>query len=77
MEFSLLEKSGCHITSVFPQVVVANGSLKVDKMCKVSWLLQGAEFTAELLLLPLGNCGVALGVQWLLTLGDIKMNLTN
>ncbi|KAH0712514.1 hypothetical protein KY289_008473 [Solanum tuberosum] len=40
-------------------VVAGNGNMmKVDNDCKISWLLQGAEFSAEFLLLPLGSCGV-------------------
>ncbi|KAH0743054.1 hypothetical protein KY290_031047 [Solanum tuberosum] len=68
----------CEIRSTSPQLVAAvNGYMRVDKMTTISWLLQGAEFTADFLLLPLGCCGVVLGIQWLLTLGDIKMNFTN
>lgn len=44
--------------------------MKVDKLYKLSRLLQGVEF----LLLSLGNCRVVIRVQWLLTLGDTKMN---
>ncbi|KAH0781176.1 hypothetical protein KY290_000774 [Solanum tuberosum] len=74
---SLVEQLGCQVTQTTPQLVAAaNGTMKVDKSCKISWLLQGAEFAAEFLLLPLGNCGMVLGVQWLLTLGDIKMNFS-
>ncbi|XP_075098837.1 uncharacterized protein LOC142175749 [Nicotiana tabacum] len=65
----------CKIRSTTPQMVAAaNGNMMVDRMCTITWLLQGAEFSAEFLLLPLGSCGVVLAVQWLLTLGDIKMN---
>nr|XP_033514864.1 uncharacterized protein LOC117279428 [Nicotiana tomentosiformis] len=66
---------GYRTFKISPQVVAAaNGVMKVDKVCRISWLLQGAEFVAEFLILPLGSCGVVLGVQWLLTLGDMKMN---
>nr|XP_009783631.1 PREDICTED: uncharacterized protein LOC104232193 [Nicotiana sylvestris] len=76
MDPELVEILKCPVRATTPQLVaVANGNmLKVDKVCKISWLLQGAEFFAEFLLLPLGSCGVVLGVQWLLTLGDIKIN---
>ncbi|KAH0655282.1 hypothetical protein KY285_030164 [Solanum tuberosum] len=78
IEPELVGQLGCEIRSTSPQLVAAtNGYIRVDKMTIVSWLLQGAEFTADFLLLPLGCCGVVLGVQWLLTLGDIKMNFTN
>jgi len=72
----LVKQLGCQTRSIHPErVAAANGNdMQVDKMCTISWLLQGAEFSADFLLLPLGSCGVVLGVQWLLTLGDIKMN---
>ncbi|XP_070040100.1 uncharacterized protein [Nicotiana tomentosiformis] len=71
----LVHHLGCKIRSTTPQMVdVANGNMMVDRMYTITWLLQGDEFSAEFLLLPLGSCGVVLGVQWLLTLGDIKMN---
>lgn len=58
-------------------VAAANGSMKVDKMTIITWLLQGAEFSADFLPLHLGSCGVVLEVQWVLNLGDIKMNFRN
>ncbi|XP_019224822.1 PREDICTED: uncharacterized protein LOC109206457 [Nicotiana attenuata] len=71
----LVKHLGCKVQSTKPQLVAAaNGNMMVDRVCTITWLLQGAEFSAEFLLLPLGSCGVVLGVQWLLTLGDIKMN---
>ncbi|KAH0699969.1 hypothetical protein KY290_014779 [Solanum tuberosum] len=78
IEPELVGQLGCEIMSTSPQLVAAaNGNMRVDKMTIVTWLLQGAKFTADFLLLPLGCCGVVLGVQWLLTLGDIKMNFRN
>ncbi|XP_060202731.1 uncharacterized protein LOC132631149 [Lycium barbarum] len=73
---SVVMKLGCTIKPTIPDVVSAtNGNaMRVDKMCTISWLLQGVEFLADFLLLPLGSCSVVLGVRWLLTLGDIKMN---
>ncbi|XP_015074567.1 uncharacterized protein LOC107018569 [Solanum pennellii] len=76
--YRTLKVTGCEIRSTSPQLVAAaNGNMRVDKMTTITWLLQGAECTADFLLLPLGCCGVVLGVQWLLTLGDIKMNFRN
>ena len=37
-------------------------------------LLQGTIFSSDLLLLPLGNVDIVLGVQWLNTLGRILFN---
>ena len=42
-------------------------------MCrKFSWRLQGNDFYADVLLIPLGSCDMVLGVQWLSTLGTIQ-----
>lgn len=61
-----VEQLGCAITQTTPQLVAAtNGVMKVDKVCRISWLLQGAELSAEFILLPSGSYGVVLGVQWL------------
>ncbi|PHT82753.1 hypothetical protein T459_11196 [Capsicum annuum] len=72
----VVKEIGCQVTSTTPQAVTAanDNNMHVSKMCRLSWLLQGVEFSVEFWLLPLGSCGVVLGVQWLLTLGDIKMN---
>ncbi|PHT71958.1 hypothetical protein T459_22743 [Capsicum annuum] len=79
IDLKVVKDLGFQATSTTPQVVTtANGNnMQVSKMCRFSWLLQGMEFSAEFLLLPLGFGGVVLGVQWLLTLGDIKMNFRN
>ncbi|XP_059277948.1 uncharacterized protein LOC132032198 [Lycium ferocissimum] len=76
MDPELAKTLGCATKSTTPQMVTAaNGNMiRVDKVSHVIWLLQGAEFAVDFLLLPLGSCEVVLGVQWLLTLGDIKMN---
>ncbi|PWA99579.1 hypothetical protein CTI12_AA005680 [Artemisia annua] len=37
-------------------------------------LAGGQEFKSDVMLLPLGDCDMVLGVQWLTTLGDIKWN---
>ncbi|PHT63422.1 hypothetical protein T459_32786 [Capsicum annuum] len=59
---NLVQRLGCAVRSTSPQMVAAaNGSMKVDKIKTITWLLQGAEFSADFLLLPLGSCGVCLG----------------
>ncbi|XP_070017897.1 uncharacterized protein [Nicotiana sylvestris] len=72
----LVKQLRCPATTTCSQIVAAaNGSgMKVDKVCRLSWLLQGAEFEANFMLLPLANYDVVLGIEWLVTLGDIKMN---
>ena len=55
IETELVGQLGCEIRSTSPQLVAEeNGNMRVDKMTTVTWLLQGAEFTVDFLLLPLG-----------------------
>jgi len=39
-----------------------------------SWTIQNTTFIADVLLLTLGCCDLVLGVEWLITLGDILCN---
>ena len=39
-----------------------------------SWKIQGIDFTSNFLVMPLGGCELVLGIQWLMTLGDILWN---
>ncbi|XP_076921524.1 uncharacterized protein LOC143582964 [Bidens hawaiensis] len=61
------------------KVKVANGdSVSSMKECPAfNWLMQGLWFTTNVLLLPLDNYDMVLGVQWLLTLGNITWNFQN
>ncbi|XP_075077217.1 uncharacterized protein LOC142163959 [Nicotiana tabacum] len=72
----LVQQLRCPVTTTCSQVVAAaNGTgIKMDRACRLSWLLQGAEFEANFILLPMANYDVVLGVKWLVTLGDIKIN---
>ncbi|XP_070008752.1 uncharacterized protein [Nicotiana sylvestris] len=55
--------------------VVDGNNRQTHELCKdLTWLLQGVTYTANFLLLPLGSCDLILGVQWLLPLGDLKLN---
>ena len=75
LDVEVAKKLGCKIEQIGPmRVDVANGSsLACVAVCKgLSWTLQGSQFTTDVLLLPLGNCDMVLGVQWLETLGEIK-----
>ncbi|PKI64041.1 hypothetical protein CRG98_015573 [Punica granatum] len=58
------------------KVAVANGNeLKCERVCKkFRWRMQGREYEADMLLLPLESYDIVLGVQWLSTLGDILWN---
>ncbi|KAL4347696.1 hypothetical protein GQ457_17G018840 [Hibiscus cannabinus] len=58
------------------KVVVADGNwMKTMGECKaIDWMVQGTRFSADFLVLPLKNCDMVLGVQWLSQLGNIKWN---
>ncbi|XP_019264304.1 PREDICTED: uncharacterized protein LOC109241930 [Nicotiana attenuata] len=68
---------GIATLKINPQTInVADGNNRqTNELCKnLTWLLQGVTYTADFLLLPLGSCDLILGVQWLLPLGDVKLN---
>ncbi|KAJ7960281.1 Ty3/gypsy retrotransposon protein [Quillaja saponaria] len=60
-------------------VTVANGEqVKVQYGCKgLKWNMQGVDFQADFLIMPLGSCHMVLGVQWLSKLGSIVWNFDN
>nr|GEV87774.1 hypothetical protein [Tanacetum cinerariifolium] len=70
------KRIGCQLKSTYPfQVTVANGNnMMSSKMCKMKWSLQGEEFVADMMILPLGGCEMVLGIQWLSILGNINCN---
>ncbi|KAG8384085.1 hypothetical protein BUALT_Bualt04G0081300 [Buddleja alternifolia] len=71
------QKLGCKIeaTEPFPISVADGNKLYSKAACKdFQWKIQGVEFSADMMLLPLGGCDMFLGVQWLITLGDINWN---
>ena len=75
LDTKMAKKLWCKVKEIrLMKVDVANGnSLACVAMCKgLTWTLQGSKFTTDVLLLPLGNCDMVLGVQWLQTLGEIK-----
>ena len=56
------------------EVKVANGAtIKTKGVClDVKVVMQGDIFSVDLNVLPLGDCGLVLGIQWLRTLGLIQ-----
>ncbi|GJY13791.1 hypothetical protein Tco_0383100 [Tanacetum coccineum] len=57
-------------------VEVAGGSKLLSKyMCKsFTWKCRGEEFQFDVMLIPLGECEMVHGIQWLSTLGNILTN---
>lgn len=71
----MAKKLGCKKEMIGQTIVdVANGSsVSCEWVCKqFAWKLQGMEFVTDVLLLPLGNCDMVMGIQWLETLGEIR-----
>lgn len=77
MDVNVARKLGIQLETI-PSffVVVANGSRVHNKFMskKVKWRMQGVDFMADMLVIPLGGADVVLRIQWLITLGDIKWN---
>ncbi|GKA29324.1 reverse transcriptase [Tanacetum coccineum] len=71
LDVSAAKKLPCQLIHTTPlRVDVANGSKMVSSSeCKQFKLtLQGYEYEADCMLLPLGGCDMVLGIQWLSTL---------
>ena len=75
----IAEKLGCETVKCSPvKVIVANGeTIQCDKLCSgLKFKMQGVEFQADLLILPLEGCQVVLGIQWLVLLGPIMSDFS-
>ena len=73
----LAHKIGCKLDPIHSQpIAVADGSeLRCQYIChNFKWKFQGTEFSSAVLLIPLGNCDMVLGVQWISQLGNILWN---
>jgi len=74
LDLATAKRLHCEIRKIPPlQVVVANGQqLVCTSMCKnFSWSLLAETFTTDVILVPLGNYEMVLGIQWLASLGPI------
>ena len=74
LDLQLAQRLGLKLTPIKPVFVdVADGNrIECASMFKdLRWSLHGTTLSTEVLLLPLGNCDMVLGVQWLETLGVI------
>ncbi|MFS7996550.1 putative nucleotidyltransferase, Ribonuclease H [Helianthus anomalus] len=77
----LAEKLHCALKTVnnLMSVGVANGqSINCNQYSpNFQWFMQGMWFTTDVLVIPLENYDMVLGVQWLLTLGPIVWNFVD
>ncbi|XP_019420680.1 PREDICTED: uncharacterized protein LOC109330865 [Lupinus angustifolius] len=77
LDRQVAERIGCRIEELQPILVPVADGTKVPISSVVrnfSWTLQQSTFTSYVMLLPLGCCDVVLGIEWLITLGDITWN---
>ncbi|XP_022024279.1 uncharacterized protein LOC110924592 [Helianthus annuus] len=77
LDMALAKQLGCRMVKGLAMLVkIANGHEEVcDQMVKgFCWIMQGIQFTADVYVMPLGDCDMVLGVQWFTKLGSIKMN---
>ncbi|KAD7480254.1 hypothetical protein E3N88_03390 [Mikania micrantha] len=80
VDLKLAEKLCCPTQEVsLMKVKVANGKeIECNQLCKnFQWLMQGIWFRTDVVLLPLDNYDMVLGIQWLQTLNDIVWNFKN
>jgi len=71
------KKLGCLITNIptLSVAIVDGARVNITSTVKqFSWILQNIGFTLDMLLIPLGCYDVVLGIEWLVTLGDITWN---
>ncbi|XP_071712436.1 uncharacterized protein [Rutidosis leptorrhynchoides] len=77
LDYETAKRLGCKLSTTAPmQVIVPGGSklLTTSGCDKVVWVINGATFSSDMVLIPLGGSEMVLGIQWLKTLGDIKWN---
>ncbi|KAF3680331.1 hypothetical protein FXO37_03370 [Capsicum annuum] len=77
LDLNTARRLGCMLTTISPFVVsvVDRKKIQSNYVCrKLAWKMQGITFDSDMLVLPIGGCNVVLGIQWLISLGDIMWN---
>lgn len=73
----LAAKLNCTLQTIkdVPVTIADGNKLSCVQSCKdFQWIMQGSWFKADMLVIPLRNYDVVLGIQWLQTLNDIVWN---
>ena len=79
LDVHVVARIGCKIEDLKPLVVtVADGKKVLISSVgqNFTWVIQHTTFTSDVMLIPLGCCDIVLGIEWLITLGDITWNFT-
>uniref|UniRef100_A0A151UFB4 Uncharacterized protein n=1 Tax=Cajanus cajan TaxID=3821 RepID=A0A151UFB4_CAJCA len=75
LDIEVVKRLGCRIDAFDSLVVVDGTKINVSVVVKrFQWTIQQTKFTYDMLLIPLGCCDLVLGVEWLVSLGDIVWN---
>lgn len=77
LDEKIASKMRCPTKSINPmKITVADGNLMTcNQLCEnLQWVMQGTWFRADVLLIPLTNYDMVLGIQWLQSLDDITRN---
>ncbi|KAI3458858.1 hypothetical protein Pfo_015521 [Paulownia fortunei] len=71
------KRLGCKLedTKPFPVAVADESKIYSTFVCKdFTWRMQGVYFSINMMIIPLGDYDMVLGIQWLVTQGDISWN---
>lgn len=80
LDFDYARKAGCKLEETTPfHVDLAGNKRQISQYeCKkFTWRMQGVQFQTDIMILPFGGCDMVLGIQWLVTLGDIMWNFSD
>ncbi|PHT68550.1 hypothetical protein T459_28037 [Capsicum annuum] len=67
LDLNTARRLGCMLTTISPFVVSVADRKKIQSN-------YGMTFDSDMLVLPIGGCNMVLGIQWLISLGDIMWN---
>ncbi|MCH88177.1 hypothetical protein A2U01_0009060, partial [Trifolium medium] len=74
LDLEVAKSMGCKLDAISPLSVTSGGGHQLEAVfiCRdFQWQLQQGQFTAAVIVLPLGCCDLILGIQWLKSLGPI------